>query len=138
MTSATEAPSNVVRVGLQKANAVSAEQAKLRLHEGANEITITALDLAISSAVIVAQMLRDQKMVEITKIYTRRGPLNTEEKKSRVCDQIEIKVIKTAEFDEIYAEQAKVRAERKAAREAEAAEAGNAEAQDGDTEEAKE
>lgn len=130
MTSATEVPSNVVRVGLQKANAISAEQAKLRLHEGAGEITITALDLAISSAVIVAQMLRDQKMVEITKIYTRRGPLNTEEKKSRVCDQIEIKVVKTPEFDAIYAEQAKVRAERKAAREAEAAEAEGEEAKE--------
>ncbi|KAL7695667.1 Alba [Lotmaria passim] len=133
MTSATEVPSNVVRVGLQKANTISAEQAKLRLHEGAGEITITALDLAISSAVIVAQMLRDQKMVEITKIYTRRGPLNAEEKKSRVCDQIEIKVVKTPEFDEIYAEQAKVRAERKAAREAEAAGA-----ESGDAEESKE
>lgn len=135
MTSATEVPSNVVRVGLQKANAISAEQAKLRLHEGGGEITITALDLAISSAVIVAQMLRDQKMVEITKIYTRRGPLNTEEKKSRVCDQIEIKVVKTPEFDEIYAEQAKVRAERKAAREAEAA---AAEGEEAEGEEAKE
>lgn len=138
MTTATELPSNVVRVGLQKANAVSAEQAKLRLHEGADEITITALDLAISSAVIVAQMLRDQKMVEVTKVYTRRGPLNTEEKKSRVCDQIEIKVVKTPEFDEIYAEQAKVRAERKAAREAEAAEAGEGEAKDDEAEEPKE
>lgn len=122
-----------MRVGLQKANTISAEQAKLRLHEGAGEITITALDLAISSAVIVAQMLCDQKMVEITKIYTRRGPLNAEEKKSRVCDQIEIKVVKTPEFDEIYAEQAKVRAERKAAREAEAAGA-----ESGDAEESKE
>lgn len=138
MTAATEAPSNVVRVGLQKANAVSAEQAKLRLHEGAGEITITALDLAISSAVIVAQMLRDQKMVEVTKIYTRRGPLNTEEKKSRVCDQIEIKVAKTPEFDAIYAEQAKVRAERRAAREAEAAGAEEGEAKDGDAEAPKE
>ncbi|KPI87189.1 hypothetical protein ABL78_3705 [Leptomonas seymouri] len=121
MTSGTEVPRDVVRVGLQKANTISAEQAKLRLHEGYGEITITALDLAISSAVIVAQMLRDQKMVELKRIYTRRGPLNTEEKKGRVCDQIEISVVKTPEFDEIYAEQAKVRAERKAAREAEIA-----------------
>lgn len=128
MTAVTETPINIVRVGLQKTNAVSAEKAKLRLHEGVEELTITALDLAITSAVIVAQMLRDQNLVSISSIRTRRGPLSPEDKKSRVCDQIEIKVIKTPAFDEIYGEQTRVRAERRAAREAAAAAAGEADA----------
>ncbi|KAG5484310.1 hypothetical protein LSCM4_07876 [Leishmania orientalis] len=125
MATAAEVPNNVVCIGLQKANTVSAEKAKLRLHECVPELTIAALDLAISSAVIAAQMLRDQSMVEITSICTRRGPVSSDEKRSQVCYQIEIKVVKAPEFDAIYAGQAQARAERRAARAAAgAAEAG--------------
>ncbi|KAG5483431.1 hypothetical protein CUR178_07752 [Leishmania enriettii] len=125
MATAAEVPNNVVRVGPRKANTVCAKKAKLRLHECVPELTIATLDLAISSAVSVAQMLRDQSMVEITRICTRHGPVSSDEKRSRVCDQIEIKVTKTPEFEALYAGQAQARAERRAARAAaEAAEAG--------------
>lgn len=71
-------------------NAISAEKAKLRLQEGILQLTIAALNLAISSAVSLAQMLGDQSMVEITSIYTQRGSISVDEQRSGVCDQIEV------------------------------------------------
>lgn len=117
MTSTAGVPNNVVRVGLLEANAISAEKAKFRLEEGVPQVTIAALNLFSSFAVIFSQMLRDQSMVKITSIYTQGGAISVDEQRSGACDQIEIKVVKTSDFDAIYAEQARVSTERRAARE---------------------
>ncbi|KAK7199039.1 hypothetical protein NESM_000872100 [Novymonas esmeraldas] len=130
MTTTAQESGGPVRVELQKANAASTEKVKARLHEGVSELTIAALDFAIGSAVVVAQTLRDQNMVEIKSIYTRRGPLSVDEKRSRVRNQIEIRIAKTSFFDSIYEEQARARAEERAARDATPAATGEAVAEE--------
>lgn len=136
MATQTEAPRDIVRIGLQKSHYVSIEQTKERLHEGVSEVTISALDQAINSAITVVQILKDQNLVKVTKISTGRSAMKDVGKKGRLCDRMEVMVVKTPEFDEIYAEQMKLREEKRAARaavaakESEAADEGHAAAEE--------
>ena len=109
-------PKNVVRVGSQRSKYLYVDLAKHLLHGGEKEVIVSALGQAISDAVAVVEMLKNQGMVTVTRIHTSRGEEETARR--HTADKIEITVIKTATFDATYAEQQAKREEQKAAKEA--------------------
>ena len=110
-------PKNNVRVGSQKSKFVYADVAKHLLAGGESEVVITGLGMAVSDVVAITEMLKNQGVVTVKSIQTSRGQ---DENARRTADKIEITVVKSKDFDTKYAEQQKIREERKAAKEAEA------------------
>lgn len=108
---ATETSADV-RVSFKKPAYAYVDFVKHRFNEGAKEISISGLGRAISSAVSVADVLRTQGLVTVTKIRTSRGELE----KSQVTDRIEIVVTKASDFDKVYVQQQKEQEERKKSR----------------------
>ncbi|RNF07233.1 hypothetical protein TraAM80_03526 [Trypanosoma rangeli] len=94
-----------VRVGVDRRNFAFVDYTKHRLHEGKPEVIITGLGRAISDAVAVAEILKNQGLVTVKKITTSRG--NIEDSSTSVIDKIEILVTKSRDFDRIYEEQKK-------------------------------
>ncbi len=109
-------PKNNVRVGSQKSKALYADVTKHLLAGGEPEVTVSGLGSALPDAVTVVEMLKNQGMVIVKRINTARGA--AENGARHAADKIEIVVVKSKEFDSKYAEQQKVRDERKAAKEA--------------------
>jgi DNA-binding protein Alba len=112
----TERPKNNVQVGTQRSKFLYADLAKHLLHGGEAEVVISALGQAISDAVAVVEMLKNQGVVTVKSIHTSRGEEETARR--RLSDKIEITVVKSADFAVKYAEQQKQREERKLAKEA--------------------
>ncbi|EAN84475.1 hypothetical protein C3747_37g904c [Trypanosoma cruzi] len=94
-----------VRVGVDRRNFAYVDFTKHRLHEGKPEVIITGLGRAISDAVAVVEILKNQGLVTVKKITTSRG--NVKSSSTSVIDKIEILVVKSKEFDSIYEEQQK-------------------------------
>jgi DNA-binding protein len=111
-----ERPKNNVQVGSQRSKFLYADLAKHLLHSGESTVVISALGQAISDAVAVVEMLKNQGVVTVKQIYTSRGEEETARR--RLTDKIEITVVKSADFDATYAEQQKQRDEKKATKEA--------------------
>jgi DNA-binding protein Alba len=111
-----ERPKNNVQVGSQRSKYLYADLAKHLLHSGEATVVISALGQAISDAVAVVEMLKNQGVADVKNIYTSRGEEETARR--RLSDKIEITVVKSADFDAKYAEQQKQREEKKAAKEA--------------------
>ena len=84
--------------------------AKHMLASGEPFVEISALGAAISDCVSVVEVLKNQGMVEVTKIETCRG---VEGAKRANSDKIIIHVVKTKEFDAKYAEQQAIREAKK-------------------------
>lgn len=106
-----------VRVSFKKPAYAYVDFVKHRFNEGAQEVTISGLGRAICGAVSVADLLRTQGLVTITKIQTSRGEI----KKSQTTDRIVIIVTKAKDFDKMYEQQQIEQEERKKARAANAA-----------------
>jgi len=111
-----ERPKNNVQVGSQRSKFLYADLTKHLLHGGESEVIISALGQAISDAVAVVEMLKNQGVVVVKRIHTSRG--EEEHARRRTSDKIEIVVTKSKDFDVKYAEQQKLREEKKAAKEA--------------------
>ena len=112
-----ERQKNNVQVSTNKSRFLYADITKHLLNGGEKEVVISALGLAIADAVGVAEVLKNQDMVSVTRIQTSRGEESSA--RSRNADKIEITVVKAKSFDAKYAEQQKQREERKAAKDAE-------------------
>ena len=112
-TAAADRPKNNVRVGLQKSKALYADVTKHLLAGGEPEVTVSGLGSALPEAVTVVEMLKNQGVVTVKSIQTSRGQ---DENARRTADKIEITVVKSKDFDTKYAEQQKIREERKAAK----------------------
>eukprot|EP00455_Lapot_gusevi_P045187 TRINITY_DN5750_c0_g1_i3.p1 TRINITY_DN5750_c0_g1~~TRINITY_DN5750_c0_g1_i3.p1 ORF type:complete len:133 (-),score=42.78 TRINITY_DN5750_c0_g1_i3:339-737(-) len=104
-----ERPKNNVQVGSQRSKFLYADLAKHLLNSGEPTVVISALGQAISDAVAVVEMLKNQGVVQVKQIYTSRGEEETARR--RLSDRIEITVVKSADFDAKYAEQQKQREE---------------------------
>ena len=111
-------PKNNVQVSANRSKFLYADITKHLLAGGEKDVVISALGLAIADAVGVAEMLKNQEMVTVTRIHTSRGEESGA--RSHNADKIEITVAKSKAFDAKYAEQQKIREERKATKEAEA------------------
>ena len=107
-----ERPKNHVRVSGTKSHVLYADVTKHLLAGGEKEVVITALNSSISDAVAVAEMLKNFKLANVTKITTSRGQEETARRLT--ADKIEIVVSKAADFDKIFAEHEKERASKKA------------------------
>jgi len=94
---------NNVQVGSTRSNFVYCDLAKHLLAGGEPEVEISALGKAIADAVSVVEMLKNQGMVSVVKLYTCRG--EEAAGKRRTTDKISITVAKSPDFDRIYAEQ---------------------------------
>ena len=105
-------PKNHVRVSGTKSHVLYADVTKHLLHDGEKEVVLTALNSSISDAVAVAEMLKNFKLANVKKITTSRGQEETARRLT--ADKIEIIVTKAANFDKIYAEHEKERANKKA------------------------
>lgn len=108
----TSTDSTDVRVSFKKPAYAYVDFVKHRLHEGVVSITISGLGRAVASAVSVADLLRTQGLVTITKIQTSRGEVDG----SQSTDRIEIVVNKAKDFEKIYEQQQKEREEKKKAK----------------------
>ncbi|KAG5509531.1 hypothetical protein JKF63_06236 [Porcisia hertigi] len=97
----------VVRVSSNKRKFGYVDYAKHRLHEGYAEVMISALGTAIADAVSVVEMLKNQGVVEVKKIYTARA--HFDDVRTSTTDKIEVTVVKSADFDAIYDQQQKDR-----------------------------
>eukprot|EP00796_Vickermania_ingenoplastis_P000064 gene64-42_t len=102
-----------VRVSFKKPAYAYVDFVKHRFNEGIESVTISGLGRAVASAVSVADLLRTQGLVTITKIQTSRGEVEG----SQSTDRIEIVVQKSADFSKIYEQQQKEREEKKKAKE---------------------
>jgi DNA-binding protein len=102
-----------VQVGTNRSKAVYADVTKHLLAGGETTVELSALGNAITEAVGVAEMLKNQGIVVIKKIETSRGVADARRQNT---DKISIFVGKAKEFDKLYAEQQKTREERKAAK----------------------
>ena len=105
-----ERPKNNVRVGSRGTKFLYADLVKHLLSDGEKEVVISALNVGIADAVSVAEMLKSQGCVTVQKISTSRGA----DGNRNSADKIEIVVVKTSEFDRIYADQQRERADKKA------------------------
>eukprot|EP00796_Vickermania_ingenoplastis_P004317 gene4317-3131_t len=105
-----------VRVSFKKPAYAYVDFVKHRFNEGIESVTISGLGRAVASAVSVADLLRTQGLVTITKIQTSRGEVEG----SQSTDRIEIVVQKSADFSKIYEQQQKEREEKKKAKEEQA------------------
>ncbi|KEG10947.1 hypothetical protein DQ04_03131080 [Trypanosoma grayi] len=94
-----------VRVGVKRRNFAYVDFTKHRLHEGEPEIVISGLGRAISDAVAVAEILKNQGLVLVKRITTSRG--NIKSSFTSLIDKVEILVGKSKDFDTIYEEQQK-------------------------------
>lgn len=115
-TAHDDRPKNHVRVGFRGSKFLYVDITKHLLHDGEPEVVVSALGMAINEAVSVVEMLKDQDMVTVTRIYTSRGEVENTRRKAPT-DKIEITVIKTPGFDQKYEEHQKVREEKRAAKE---------------------
>eukprot|EP01084_Bolivina_argentea_P101720 182322_1 len=91
-----------VRVSGGRSKFVYADVSKHLLAGGEPFVEISALGVAIADAVAVAEMLKNQGMVTVSKIETSRG---IEGAKRANTDKISIHVVKAKGFDAIYQEQ---------------------------------
>lgn len=114
----------VVRVSSLKRKYTYVDYAKYRLNEGFAEVTVSALGSAISDAVSVVELLKSQGMVVVKKIRTDRAKFS--DSRAVHTDKIEIIVVKSPDFDVLFAEQQRQREEAKANAAAAAAEGGEA------------
>lgn len=103
----TDKKENNVRVSGAKRKFVYVDYTKHRLAEGVPEIFISGLGSAIADAVSVAELLKNQGLVEVKQIRTSRG--DAEAARNNYVDKIEITVVKSKDFDAKYAEQQKQR-----------------------------
>lgn len=94
---------NNVQVGSARSNFVYCDLAKHLLAGGESEVEVSALGKAIADAVTVVEMLKNQGMVIVTKIHTCRGMEAAGKRRS--TDKISIHIIKSSDFDRVYAEQ---------------------------------
>jgi DNA-binding protein len=106
---ADDRPKNNVRVGSRGTKFLYADLVKHLLSDGEKEVVISAMNFGISDAVSVAEMLKSQGCVKVSKVSTSRGNEN-----GRAADKIEIVVVKAPNFDKIYGDQLRERAEKKA------------------------
>ncbi|ORC86182.1 uncharacterized protein TM35_000302220 [Trypanosoma theileri] len=110
-TENTERPKNAVRVGFHGSKFLYVDITKHLLHDGQEEVSISALGKAINEAVSVVEMLKDQQMITVKRINTSRG--GGEGTRNSTVDKIEIVVVKAPGFDEKYKEQQKMREAKK-------------------------
>ena len=107
---ADDRPKNNVRVGSRGTKFLYADLVKHLLHDGEKEVVISAMNFGISDAVAVTEMLKSQGCVQVSKVSTSRGT----DGGRATADKIEIVVVKAANFDKVYADQQRERAEKKA------------------------
>ncbi|RHW67149.1 ALBA-Domain Protein [Trypanosoma brucei equiperdum] len=103
--SGDDSRSSQVRVSVKRRNFSYVDSIKVRLSGGKPEVTISALGKAISDAVAVAEILKNQGLIDVKKITTSRGAAESDG--DAVNDKIEILIAKSKDFDTIYAEQQK-------------------------------
>ena len=103
-------PAGNVQVGRGRSNFVYADLTKHLLSNGQEEVEISALGSIIADAVAVVEMLKNQKLVVVSKIETSRGAGTNA--RSESTDKISIWVKKSAQFETEYARQMAERKDR--------------------------
>nr|CCC52973.1 conserved hypothetical protein [Trypanosoma vivax Y486] len=106
----TEDPTRL-RVSRQRRYYIYLEFVKHRFHDGVTEIIVSGLGQAISDAVAVAEILKNQGLITVKRITTSQG--RAEPRTKSVIHSIEILIEKAPNFDSIYDEQQRRKTEKK-------------------------
>ena len=107
-------PKNLVRVSINQSKFLYCSVVKYLLNDKEPFVQITGLGQAIPLVVDVAEILKNQGLVEVTKVETTRG---VPEARRQAADQMSVYVKRAAGFDKVFAELEKEKEERKAAKE---------------------
>jgi hypothetical protein len=118
VTGATvQGPKNHVRISLSKNKFTYVDLTKYLLHEGEQCVELSGMGDAIANVVEIAEILKSQGTIEVKEIETCRAP----EKPNGIhVDRIRIKVVKTPQFERIFAQQQKEKEARREEKEKEA------------------
>eukprot|EP00993_Chasmostoma_nieuportense_P005895 NODE_6511_length_528_cov_226.862843_g6346_i0.p1 GENE.NODE_6511_length_528_cov_226.862843_g6346_i0~~NODE_6511_length_528_cov_226.862843_g6346_i0.p1 ORF type:complete len:135 (-),score=34.19 NODE_6511_length_528_cov_226.862843_g6346_i0:56-460(-) len=113
VASTVQVDKNKIRVSTSRSLFLYINVCKRLLHEGEAEVELSGLGMAINAVVSCAEIMKNQKLVDIVKIQTSLTEI--EEWRQANVPKLQVFVKKGAQFDAIYAEQL-------AAKEAKAAE----------------
>eukprot|EP01006_Ploeotia_vitrea_P024152 TRINITY_DN56897_c0_g2_i1.p1 TRINITY_DN56897_c0_g2~~TRINITY_DN56897_c0_g2_i1.p1 ORF type:complete len:124 (+),score=35.27 TRINITY_DN56897_c0_g2_i1:41-412(+) len=111
-------PKNVVPVSIKRSFILYANVTKKLLHEGEETVEISGLGNAITATVSTIEVLKKQKMIEVTKTLTTLANIETRNSRQASVPKLQIWVKKSADFDALYAEQQARRAEKEKEEEA--------------------
>eukprot|EP01005_Ploeotia_sp_CARIB1_P001779 NODE_688_length_671_cov_333.840074_g679_i0.p1 GENE.NODE_688_length_671_cov_333.840074_g679_i0~~NODE_688_length_671_cov_333.840074_g679_i0.p1 ORF type:complete len:144 (-),score=51.10 NODE_688_length_671_cov_333.840074_g679_i0:240-623(-) len=100
-----EQPKNVVPVSIKRSFILYANVTKKILNEGFEEVEISGLGNAITATVSTVEVLKKQKMVEVTRTKTSLTSIETRNSRQATVPKLQVWVKKSADFDTIYAEQ---------------------------------
>ena len=118
-------PNNVIQVSVRKTIFPYIEMTKRLLEQGEKEVEISGLGTSVNSVTSVVDVLTTNNFITVTKIATSRG--DVEEARRVNVPRLQVFVVKSSQFDALYAKEKKEREERQAERaakgEAKAAEA---------------
>jgi len=117
---ASDAPKNHIRVSPKRSKFLYIDITKYLLNEGEQYVEISGLGNAIAQVVDIAEVLKAQGLVKVTKIETSRV-----KEGARPTDRLVIRVEKSTTFDKVFAEQKAMKEARKKEGEAAAAAAGD-------------
>eukprot|EP01010_Urceolus_cornutus_P001239 NODE_1764_length_764_cov_470.749650_g1371_i0.p1 GENE.NODE_1764_length_764_cov_470.749650_g1371_i0~~NODE_1764_length_764_cov_470.749650_g1371_i0.p1 ORF type:complete len:147 (+),score=33.08 NODE_1764_length_764_cov_470.749650_g1371_i0:102-542(+) len=95
--------SNKIRVSTARSLFLYINICKRLLHEGEAEVELSGLGMAINSVVSCAEILKNQKLVAVTKISTSLSEV--QEWRQANVPKLQVFVKKSPQFDEIYAQQ---------------------------------
>lgn len=102
-------PKNHIRVSPKRSKFLYIDITKYLLNEGETYVEISGLGAAIAEVVDVAEVLKAQGLVKVTKIETSRV-----KEGFRPTDRLVIRVEKAPTFAKVFAEQQKMKETRKA------------------------
>jgi len=106
----SDAPKNHIRVSPKRSKFLYIDITKYLLNEGESYVEISGLGNAIAQVVDIAEVLKAQGLVKVTKIETSRV-----KEGARPTDRLVIRVEKSSTFATVFAEQQAMKEQRKAA-----------------------
>eukprot|EP00672_Neobodo_designis_P025946 CAMPEP_0174852542 /NCGR_PEP_ID=MMETSP1114-20130205/25776_1 /TAXON_ID=312471 /ORGANISM="Neobodo designis, Strain CCAP 1951/1" /LENGTH=120 /DNA_ID=CAMNT_0016087147 /DNA_START=98 /DNA_END=460 /DNA_ORIENTATION=+ len=108
---------NNVKVSIKTNKFLYVDIVKYLLNEGETHVDISGLAASINPVVEIAEILKAQGLVEVTKIETTRAA----EGRGRPVDRLMIRVVKAKGFQKVFDEQQAARAARDATKEKDSA-----------------
>eukprot|EP01012_Entosiphon_sulcatum_P002237 TRINITY_DN10447_c0_g1_i2.p1 TRINITY_DN10447_c0_g1~~TRINITY_DN10447_c0_g1_i2.p1 ORF type:complete len:136 (+),score=32.67 TRINITY_DN10447_c0_g1_i2:109-516(+) len=100
---AQDRPKNKIQVSTRRSLFLYVNIAKRLLAEGEKEVELSGLGLAINAVVSCAEILKNQKLVNVNRIETSMSEVQGS--KNATVPRLQVFVSKSAQFDEIYASQ---------------------------------
>ena len=116
-TAADKKQKNNVKVSIKTNKFLYVDIVKYLLNEGETHVDISGLAASINPVVEIAEILKAQGLVQVTKIETTRAA----EGRGRPVDRLMIRVVKADGFQKVFDEQQAARAARDAAKEKDSA-----------------